>query len=156
MQSKEISQGVFSPSFIFNLKNKDEQAFIALYDQFAPCLFTFISKILPNKKSAEQALQNTFTQAISRVQFFNTKTDDLQTWMVNLARTEAIEMLVNVQADQSSLASTLMCNNTFSLNVSSISSILIPPLRCNTTASFSSKPIMVDSSPTTASPPSNM
>jgi len=57
-----------------NVFESDEQAIERLYDKYAPLLYTFIKKIVKDKKETGNALENVFLSICKRINYFDFET----------------------------------------------------------------------------------
>ncbi len=78
---------------IHAIKNKEEAAISTLYDNYAPVLFTIITKIVADNQMAEEALQNVFIKVWFNIESYNSTKGSLFTWLINISRNEAIDVL---------------------------------------------------------------
>ncbi|MDX1940307.1 MAG: hypothetical protein SFU99_07135 [Saprospiraceae bacterium] len=76
---------------LFSASKKD---FAILYDVYAPLLFGFILRILPEECAAEKALTNTFIHIRTNAKDYQNCKLKILTWMLNIARKKATEELV--------------------------------------------------------------
>ena len=63
----------------------------ALYDQYAGSLFGIISRILPSKQIAEDALQVTMLKVWNNIGSYDSSSGSLYTWMSTIARNTSID-----------------------------------------------------------------
>jgi RNA polymerase sigma-70 factor (ECF subfamily) len=73
------------------LKGKDPSALEYLYDHYSGALFGVISRILKNDDVAEEVLQDIFLKIWDRIESYDPVKGKLFTWMVNIARNQAID-----------------------------------------------------------------
>jgi RNA polymerase sigma-70 factor (ECF subfamily) len=76
---------------IQGLKGKDPSALEYLYDHYSGALFGVISRILKNDDVAEEVLQDIFLKIWDRIESYDPTKGKLFTWMVNIARNQAID-----------------------------------------------------------------
>jgi RNA polymerase sigma-70 factor (ECF subfamily) len=76
---------------IQGLKGKDPSALEYLYDHYSGALFGLISRILKNDDVAEEVLQDIFLKIWDRIESYDPVKGKLFTWMVNIARNQAID-----------------------------------------------------------------
>lgn len=69
----------------------DEQAFGYLYDHYSKALFTIIAGIISQHDIAEDVLQETFVKIWQNIQAYDSSKGRLYTWMLNVARNQAID-----------------------------------------------------------------
>jgi RNA polymerase sigma-70 factor, ECF subfamily len=73
------------------IKNKDQQAFSYLYDNYYKALFVVINAIVDNVEESEDLLQNTFLKIWHAFDTYDTNKGRLYTWMINIARNVAVD-----------------------------------------------------------------
>lgn len=74
-----------------SLRLHDEQAYSYLYDQYSKALFVAILKIVPQQEIAEDVLQDVFIKIWQNIQTYDASKGRLYTWMLNIARNQAID-----------------------------------------------------------------
>jgi RNA polymerase sigma-70 factor, ECF subfamily len=72
---------------------KDRTAFSRLYDQASPKLFAVLLRILRDRGESEDALQEVFVKIWHRAERFRPDEGRAETWLVAIARNQAIDML---------------------------------------------------------------
>ena len=77
------------------LIRKDESAFNYLYKKYAPLLYGVINRILADQHSSEQVLQEAFINIWGRIGQYYPANGGMCTWMINIARNAAIDVLRN-------------------------------------------------------------
>lgn len=75
------------------LKQKDEQAFNFLYDNYSAALYGAILKTVADVGTAQDTLQNVFIKIWKSFDRFDSSKGSLYTWMLNIARNTAIDVL---------------------------------------------------------------
>jgi RNA polymerase sigma factor (sigma-70 family) len=75
------------------LKNKDQQAFSYLYDNYAGALYGIIMKIIGKEETAKDVLQDVFVKIWKNIDHYDDSKGRLYTWMLNIARNSAIDVL---------------------------------------------------------------
>jgi RNA polymerase sigma factor (sigma-70 family) len=73
------------------LRAKDRAAFEYLYDHYSAALNGVIARILKNDAIAEEVLQDIFLKIWDRFENYDPTKGKLFTWMVNIARNQAID-----------------------------------------------------------------
>jgi RNA polymerase sigma-70 factor, ECF subfamily len=73
------------------IKNRNQQAFGYLYDNYSKALFGIINNIIPSTEEAEDILQNTFIKIWTNFDSYDSAKGRLYTWMINIARNMAID-----------------------------------------------------------------
>jgi RNA polymerase sigma-70 factor (ECF subfamily) len=76
---------------IQGLKGKDPSALEYLYDHYSGALFGVISRIIKNDDIAQEVLQDIFLKIWDRIESYDPTKGKLLTWMVNIARNQAID-----------------------------------------------------------------
>lgn len=71
----------------------DESAFAALYDRFAPGLFSLVVRMTRDEKEAEDVLQEGFAQIWRRAATYDSERSSPFTWAVMIVRHRAIDRL---------------------------------------------------------------
>jgi len=75
------------------LKSKSNEAFNYLYTHYAPVLYGIILKIVNDKETANDVLQDTFVKVWNNIHLYNSSKGRLYTWLLNVARNTAIDKL---------------------------------------------------------------
>lgn len=75
------------------LKQKDEQAFNFLYDNYSGALYGVILKVVTDVDMAQDTLQDVFIKIWRNFDSFDNRKGSLYTWMLNIARNSAIDVL---------------------------------------------------------------
>ena len=76
------------------LKNKDQQAYNYLYGNYAAALYGVIMKVLNNnEEAAKDLLQEVFIKIWKNIASYDSAKGRLYTWMLNIARNSAIDVL---------------------------------------------------------------
>lgn len=78
---------------VFLLKQKDEQAFSYLYDNYAPALNGVINRLVEEKELCEDILQEVFVRIWNNFASYDAAKGRLFTWMINLTRNLTIDTL---------------------------------------------------------------
>ena len=73
------------------LKNRDENGFNYLYDNYSGALYGIIIKVLTYKEETNEVLQDVFVKIWNSIQSFDENKGSLYTWMLNVARNAAID-----------------------------------------------------------------
>ena len=79
--------------FVALLKSKDESSFRYLYDNYSPALYNIILQVVPDSETASDILQEVFVTIWRKINMYDTSKGRLFTWMLNVARNMAIDML---------------------------------------------------------------
>lgn len=75
------------------LKQKDNNAFNYLYDNYSGALYGIILKIVSDEELAQDILQETFVKIWQAIDSYDEKKGRLFTWILNIARNKAIDKL---------------------------------------------------------------
>ena len=73
------------------LKARNEDALRALYDHYSAALYGVILRIVIEKETAEDVLQETFVKIWNNSAGYDSSRGRLYTWMLNIARNNAID-----------------------------------------------------------------
>lgn len=72
---------------------RDRTAFRQLYECVAPKLFAILLRILRNRSTAEEVLQDVFLKIWENAERFSAETGPAMGWLVSIARNRAIDVL---------------------------------------------------------------
>lgn len=75
------------------LQSKDEKAFNYLYDNYSGALYGVILKVLNQEEVANDLLQEVFVKIWKNIDQYDSSKGRLYTWMLNIARNQAIDTL---------------------------------------------------------------
>jgi RNA polymerase sigma-70 factor (ECF subfamily) len=78
---------------VTSLKAKDKQSFGYLYDNYSGALYSIVLQIVPDKELANDVLQEVFITLWRKIENYDPSKGRLFTWMLNVARNLAIDML---------------------------------------------------------------
>jgi RNA polymerase sigma factor (sigma-70 family) len=78
---------------VSQLKQKDEQAFSYLYDNYAGALYGLVRQIVPDNEISNDVLQEVFINIWKRIDTYDSSKGRLFTWMMNIARNASIDKL---------------------------------------------------------------
>ncbi len=81
------------PDLVIMLKSKDERAFNYLYDNYGGALLGVIKKIISIEETALDILQEAFVKIWKNIDSYDITKGKLFTWMLNVARNLAIDMV---------------------------------------------------------------
>ena len=76
-----------------SLKAKDQQSFSYLYDNYAGALYSIVLQVVPDKELASDVLQEVFVNIWRKIESYDASKGRLFTWMLNVARNLAIDMV---------------------------------------------------------------
>jgi RNA polymerase sigma-70 factor (ECF subfamily) len=88
---------------IRRLQEKDEATLSYLYKNYSQALYGVIYRILQQQESSEDALQETFVKIWKGAQKYDPSKGRLYTWMLNIARNQAIDKLRSRELGESKL-----------------------------------------------------
>jgi RNA polymerase sigma factor (sigma-70 family) len=75
------------------LKNRDQDAFSYLYDNYSPALNGLIVRMVDDPHFAEDLLQEVFIKIWNNIQLYDSSRGRLFTWLINLTRNQVIDAL---------------------------------------------------------------
>ncbi len=75
------------------LKQRQQNGFGYLYDNYSGALFSVISAIVPDKDLAADVLQEVFVKIWKQIESYDNLKGRLFTWMMNIARNSSIDVL---------------------------------------------------------------
>lgn len=78
---------------VFLLRQKDQQAFSYLYDNYAPALNGIIFRMVEDTGLAEDILQDTFVKIWNNFSSYDSSKGRLFTWLLNLTKNITIDTL---------------------------------------------------------------
>lgn len=78
---------------VAELKERNEQAFSYLYDNYSGALFGIINQIVPDKEIASDLLQEVFINIWRKIESYDAQKGRLFTWMLNIARNASIDKI---------------------------------------------------------------
>ncbi|RYZ35433.1 MAG: sigma-70 family RNA polymerase sigma factor [Sphingobacteriales bacterium] len=81
------------PDLVASLKNKDQLAFGYLYDNYGGALYGVVMKVINKEESAKDLLQEVFVKIWRNIDSYDAAKGRLYTWMLNIARNAAIDVL---------------------------------------------------------------
>jgi RNA polymerase sigma factor (sigma-70 family) len=76
---------------VARLRAKDRSALEYLYDHYSSALYGIISRVIKKEEIAEEVLQDVFLKIWNRFDNYDASKGRLFTWMVNVARNQAID-----------------------------------------------------------------
>ncbi len=75
------------------LRNRDNQAFSYLYDNYSGALYSIILQIVQENELASDVLQEVFINIWRKIESYDALKGRLFTWMLNIARNASIDTL---------------------------------------------------------------
>lgn len=85
------------------IKSKNERSFNILYDKYCGALYGILIKFVRRKDLADDLLQEVFVKIWKHIDSFDSAKGTLFTWMLNIARNQAIDYLRSSHNQQQSL-----------------------------------------------------
>lgn len=79
------------PELIALLKARNEQALRALYDHYSAALYGVVFRVVNDKETAEDVLQEVFVKIWNNSASYDATKGRLYTWLLNIARNTAID-----------------------------------------------------------------
>jgi RNA polymerase sigma factor (sigma-70 family) len=81
------------PELIKTLKDRNEQSFNYLYNQYSGALYSIILQIVPDQGLANDVLQEAFINIWRKIDSYDQAKGRLFTWMLNIVRNLAIDTI---------------------------------------------------------------
>jgi len=78
---------------VLSLKAKDQQSFSYLYDNYSGALYSIVLQVVADKELASDVLQEVFVNIWRKIESYDPDKGRLFTWMLNVARNLAIDMV---------------------------------------------------------------
>lgn len=78
---------------VMMLKDKDNQSFSYLYNNYSGALYTIVLQIVPDQDLANDVLQEVFINIWRKIDSYDQSKGRLFTWMLNIARNASIDFL---------------------------------------------------------------
>lgn len=76
---------------IQRINNRDSKSLEALYDRYAPVLYTLVNKIVGDSQKTEEVLADIFVIIWQKSYKFDTSSNNLYGWLINLTRNKALD-----------------------------------------------------------------
>ncbi|CAL1520015.1 sigma-70 family RNA polymerase sigma factor [Chitinophaga sp. MM2321] len=89
----EYSATYTEAELVQGLRARDQKVFGYLYDHYSPVLYGVIVKVLNDNSSGGDVLQEVFLKIWRHIDQYNEDKGRLFTWMLNIARNTAIDIL---------------------------------------------------------------
>ncbi len=86
-----LSKTINETDLVKGLRSKDKSSLEYLYEHYSAALYGVISRIIKNEDIAEEVLQDVFLKIWGRIHQYDSSKGRLFTWMLNLARNQAID-----------------------------------------------------------------
>jgi RNA polymerase sigma-70 factor (ECF subfamily) len=90
---------------IQRVANQDREAFSQLYERFSSLVFTLAMRMLKTRSEAEDLLQAVFVQVWRQARAYSAERDSLEGWIINIARSRAIDKIRSIRKMGRSFAS---------------------------------------------------
>jgi RNA polymerase sigma factor (sigma-70 family) len=78
---------------VYLLQQRNENAFVYLYDNYSGALYGIVNGIIINNEVANDVLQNVFVNIWRKIESYDPAKGRLFTWMLNIARNASIDEL---------------------------------------------------------------
>ncbi len=75
------------------LKERQQQAFSYLYDNYSGALYSVVLSIMPDREMANDVLQEVFIKIWRQIEMYDATKGRLFTWMMNITRNASIDMV---------------------------------------------------------------
>lgn len=76
-----------------SIKQKDQFAFSALYEQYSPVVYTMLLRMLKSTAETEDVMQEVFLQIWNKARSFAEEKGSVYTWVMTIARRKAIDRI---------------------------------------------------------------
>jgi len=83
------------------IKEKDIKGINALHEQYGNYLLRYVSEIISSRYFSEVALQNAFLKVWNNIDSFSSKKGRFITWVINISRNSAIDVMRSKHYKQS-------------------------------------------------------
>jgi RNA polymerase sigma-70 factor, ECF subfamily len=95
--------GVDTATLVLMVKSKSGKGFNILYDNYCGALYGILMKFVQHTDVADDLLQDIFLKIWKHIDRFDAEKGSLYTWMLNIARNQAIDYLRSSHHQQQSL-----------------------------------------------------
>jgi len=85
------------------VSSRDESALGVLYDAFSPAIYGVVLRMVGKEELAQEVLQDTFVKIWKNAPSYDSSKGRPFTWMVNIARHAAIDMLRSAEVKRSEM-----------------------------------------------------
>lgn len=82
----------------------DQEAFLALYDRFAPRVYGLVVKVMGRRPEAEDVMQDVMWEAWNRAARYDPNLGSPTTWLLLMARSRAIDAIRKMRAAAEAVA----------------------------------------------------
>ena len=93
LATTQVAPSVSDAEIIARIYSGDEGAMEMLYDRYSPVVYAVALRVLSDRNTAEDILQDVFMQLWRNPQSFNASRGSLATWLAVIARNRAIDQL---------------------------------------------------------------
>jgi len=93
LATTQVAPSVSDAEIIARIYTGDEGAMAMLYDRYSPVVYAVALRVLSDRNTAEDILQDVFVQLWRNPQSFNASRGSLATWLAVIARNRAIDQL---------------------------------------------------------------
>src|ERR1044071_2543013 len=100
------AESTISAQLIRKVVNQDRDAFSELYDRFSALVFTLAVRMLRTRSDAEDLVQEVFVQIWRQAQNYAEDRGTPEAWIINIARSRAIDKLRSIRRMEKSLVLT--------------------------------------------------
>jgi RNA polymerase sigma-70 factor, ECF subfamily len=90
---ESAATGMDSTTLVWMVKSKSERGFHILYDKYCGALYGILMKFVRRTDVADDLLQDVFVKIWKHIDSFDPGRGTLFTWMLNIARNQAIDYL---------------------------------------------------------------
>jgi RNA polymerase sigma-70 factor, ECF subfamily len=91
MQPTPQHSQLSEPELVNLLKEKDDAAYVVLYDNYSALLYGVMKKIVAQEADLENLLQDCFVKIWKHIDSYDSSKGKLATWLLNIARNLAID-----------------------------------------------------------------
>jgi RNA polymerase sigma-70 factor (ECF subfamily) len=91
---------------IQQVAQQDREAFSQLYDRFSTLVYTLAMRMLKARSDAEDLLQEVFVHVWRQAQGYSAERGSPEAWLVNIARSRAIDKIRSIRRMERSFVST--------------------------------------------------
>jgi len=91
------NQQITDSELILQIYGYNQNAFEELFNRYSATIYSLIKEIVTNPRLAEKILLNVFSVFLKRLEYYNTDTESVFTWLVLLARNLSIDTLNRIK-----------------------------------------------------------
>ncbi len=78
---------------VLRVAQGDQEAFLALYDRYAPRVFALVLRMLGERMAAEEVPQDTFMKLWTRARLYTPRKGRVLSWLLTIARRTALDRI---------------------------------------------------------------